>query len=59
MRHSQKKSPHFKSQEFKRKFISHLGQKIYRICELTVKMVQYNKKFGDLSPEQEILSEEI
>ena len=42
-RHSQKKSPRFKSLEFKRKFIGHLGQQIFRIRELTVAMVQYIK----------------
>jgi hypothetical protein len=40
-RHSQKKSPRFKSPEFKRKLIGHLGQQIFRIRELTVEMVQY------------------
>ena len=41
-RHSQKKSPRFKSLEFKREFIGHLGQQIFRIRELTVEMVQYH-----------------
>ena len=40
-RNSQKKSPCFKSLELKRKFIGHLGQQIFRICELMVEMVQY------------------
>ena len=40
-RNGQKKSPCFKSLELKRKFISHLGQQIFRIRELTVEMVQY------------------
>jgi hypothetical protein len=39
-RNGQKKSPRFKSLELKRKFIGHLSQKIFRIRELTVKMVQ-------------------
>jgi len=39
-RHSQKKSPRFKWLEFKRNFIGHLGQQIFRIRELTVEMVQ-------------------
>jgi hypothetical protein len=38
---ARKKSPCFKSLEFKRKFISHLGQQIFRIRELMVEMVQY------------------
>src|SRR6202167_4459223 len=40
-RNGQEKSPCFKSLELKRKFISHLGQHIFRIRELTVEMVQY------------------
>src|ERR1700691_2240577 len=40
-RNGQKKRPCFKVQERKRKFIGHLGQKIFRIRELTVEMVQY------------------
>jgi hypothetical protein len=39
-RNSHKKSPRFKSLEFKRKFIGHLGQQIFRIRELMVEMVQ-------------------
>ncbi len=39
-RNSHKKSLRFKSLEFKRKFIGHLGQQIFRIRELTVEMVQ-------------------
>src|ERR1700691_2544226 len=38
---SHKKSPRFKSLEFKRNFIGYLGQHIFRIRELTVEMVQY------------------
>jgi hypothetical protein len=41
MHNSHKKSPHFESLEFKRKFIGHLGQQIFWICELMVEMVQY------------------
>src|SRR6266436_7565295 len=43
-RNSHKKSPRFKSLEFKTKFIGHLGQQIFRIRELTVEMVQYWQK---------------
>jgi hypothetical protein len=39
----QKKSPCFKSLEFKRKFISHLGQQIFRIHKLRVEMVQHDE----------------
>jgi hypothetical protein len=41
-RNSHKKSPRFKSPEFKGKFSGHLGQQIFRIRELTVEMVQYH-----------------
>jgi hypothetical protein len=44
-RNSHKKSPRFKSLEFKRNFIGHLGQQIFRIRELTVEMVQYTNIF--------------
>ena len=40
-RNSHTKSTRFKSLEFKRTFIGHLGQQIFRIRELMVKMVQY------------------
>src|ERR1700685_3284885 len=42
-RQSRKKSPRFKSLEFKIKFIGHLGQQIFRIHKLTVEMVQYSR----------------